>query len=348
MDTLDKLQRLLPGDVSEQIGAWRERLYEVRMRGGRPVQLRSDRGEWLSGVPIDAEAMNRALAALMDYSVYAKECELGQGYFTLEDGCRVGVCGRLIVEEGRVKGIGAVGSVCIRMAREVHGCAEPVIHALEDGAGGLRSTLILSRPGFGKTTLLREVARRLSEAGRNVCIADDRHELAACRRGVPTLDVGMRTDVMDECPKHIAIPYLLRAMSPQVIVCDEIGDTADARALTEAVRCGVAVICSAHAGSFEQLYQRRLLREAADVFTLGVRLDEKPGHISEIRTIGEEWHAFRVGAVRRGGLYTLRKRHGVRGAAQGEAVKPSDSWHSSAARAHDSNAGACGRRAGGL
>ena len=300
METLDRLRALLPEDVGRRLSG---DIYEVRLRAGRLIQLRGRAGNWVSDEAIDGTMLNRALASLTDHSLYAREEELAQGFFTLPDGCRVGVCGRLVFDGQRVTGMAGVGSLCIRISREARGCADGILPYIMEETGAVRSTLIVSGPGLGKTTLLRELARRLSVAGKSVCIADERHELAACREGVPTLDVGPLTDVMDGGPKALAIAHMLRAAAPEVIMADEIGGEGDAAALAEAVRCGVSVIASAHAGSFEQLLQRRALGDALEVFELGVLLGGTPGHIVEIR---EGWHAAVAGALRGGGLRAVR------------------------------------------
>ena len=344
MKTLDRLRDMLPEPASKKISQWESGLYEVRLRAGRPVQLRSIGGEWLSQQPVEPAQLSRWLAALMDHSLYAREDELCRGFFTMEDGCRVGVCGRLVYDGSGIAGLAAAGSICIRISREVRGCADALISQLTQTSGPVRSTLILSPPGMGKTTLLREAARRLSEDGWNVCVADERHELAACRNGVPTLDVGPRTDVMDGCPKRLCIPHMLRACAPQVIVSDEIGDAEDALTLSEAVRCGVSVLCSAHGESFERLFARRAFREMAGIFSLGVRLGGEPGRIVEIRDLREDGHAFCAGALHRGGLHALRKCHGPDRPAEGGDPESIGMWHSRAPRSNDANAGADGSR----
>ena len=304
MDTLQRLEMLLPDEAARAMAARREVLREVRLRAGRPVQLVLMEGQWLSRSVIDGALLNRVLAQLADFSLYAREEELRQGFFTLEDGCRVGVCGRLVFDGGAVTGLSAAGSLCIRVSREVRGCAEVLLpYILRDGR--ILSALILSPPGLGKTTLLRELARRLSDGGHCVCVADERHELAACKNGVPTLDVGLRTDVMDGGPKALAMGHMLRACAPEVIVTDEIGGEGDARAIAEAARCGVSVICSAHGDGFGALARRRALRTVMDtgVFSLGVLLGRPPGTIQEIRLFdGEGGHAVDAGGERCGGL----------------------------------------------
>ena len=288
MRTLERLEALLPPAVGTRLRGAGEALTEVRLRANRPVQLRTFRGDELLEDVISPEALSRVLAALMDYSVYAREDELGQGFFTMADGCRVGVCGRAIALNGRVTGMGGIGSACVRISREVRGCADALVDAmLAENGGAPASTLILSAPGMGKTTCLREVARRLSDGGFCVGVSDERHEIAACVNGVPTLDVGSRTDVMDGCPKHIAIPQLMRACAPGVIVADEIGGASNAEALADAVRCGAAVVASAHAGSIDDAFERPSLREAMSggTFKLAVLLSGKPGRVSEIRKL---------------------------------------------------------------
>ena len=342
MESIARLRELLPAEAGEALAARAEDVRELRLRAGRPVQLRCASGEWLSRAPLKADELDRILDALMDYSRYAREAELREGFFTLSDGCRVGVCGRLVWDGERVTGMAEAGSLCLRFARAVPGCADVVWPRLLDRDGLPFSTLILSPPGLGKTTLLRELARRLSEEGRNVCIADERHELAACHRGVPTLDVGPRTDVMDGCPKAAAIPRMLRAAAPEVIIADEIGGAADAAALAEAVRCGVRVIASAHAGGFRQLYRREGLAGLDGVFELGALLGGAPGHIAEIRKIGEEWHAFRTGNLRGGGVRAVRKRPVRLRPAQGGDAGGADRGNKGAADADAQAAGAGG------
>ena len=308
METLDRLRALLPGEIAERLERHRVNLREVRLRAGRPVQLIYGEDEWLSGAVLDQQMLIHTLSALMDYSLYAREEELRQGFFTMTDGCRVGVCGRMVFDGDRVSGLTAVGSVCIRISREVQGCGEAVLNFLRKG---LRSVLVLSPPGMGKTTLLRELARRLSNEGHNVCVADERHELAACVGGQPTMDLGLRTDVMDGGPKRAAIRHMLRASAPEIIVTDEIGDEGDAGAVAEAARCGVCVITSAHAAGFDGLMARKDLKSVVDtgVFELGVLLGPHPGQIASIRNYipGEGWHEVGAGALCGGGVSDLRE-----------------------------------------
>ncbi len=261
---------------------------EVRIAAGRPVCVRTVGGDlWPDaagrpGPPERAlvatpEDIDRTVQLVTRGSVYAWEEELGRGFCTLPGGHRVGLAGRIRWGNGAVAGQKDFGSVNLRVARAVLGCAAGVLRSVV-GPGGVRSTLVYGAPGSGKTTLLRDLARLLStgEAGRGwrVVIADERSELAAAVGGEPQFDVGPRTDVLDGAPKHVALPMLIRSMGPEVAICDEIGGPLDASALEEAARSGVAVIASAHAGSLEDLAARPSLALAlrSGAFAVGVGL----------------------------------------------------------------------------
>lgn len=273
----------LPKPLADEILKERAALRELRLRAERPAQLAGQNLNRFFGAPIHADELRSICLTMMEHSYYAREEELTQGYFTLRDGCRAGVCGAFSVRDGRVTALRAVGSLCIRIAREVRGCALQVVERLVSPCG-VESALIVSAPGFGKTTILRDATRLLSERGFSVGVADERHELAACRNGVPTLDIGPRTDVADGCPRTQALELLLRSMSPQVLATDEIGNAADVQAVSRALCRGTAVLATAHAGSLDELEQgvlQPLLN--GNGFRLAFLLGESPGKILEIR-----------------------------------------------------------------
>ncbi len=283
METMDRLKALLPGQAALEIESHRVELREVRLRRGYPVQLVFGNEDMLVGERLSMAALEHILAALMDFSVYSHESELCQGYFTLADGSRAGVCGRMTFRENEAAAMIDIRSLCIRIARQVRGCARALMPVLLSG-DPLQSLLIISPPGRGKTTLLRDVARQLSERGFNVAVSDERHEIGACL-SLAEPDLGPRTDILSGCPKRTAIGLLLRAMAPDVIVTDEIGDVRDAQALADASRCGVAVIATAHAAGIMELGRRPGLRSALEtgVFQYVVLLGDPPGTIKDIR-----------------------------------------------------------------
>ena len=259
-------------------------LRKIRLRTGAPVQLIGERGEWLSRTVTDAAWIGRAADALAAHSLYARDEELRQGYLPLADGSRAGVCGRFTAEDGQAARMTAIRSVCVRVAHARPGCADGCMPFLY-GAGRPLSVLILSAPGMGKTTLLRDVVRQFSRGtvcGRGVCaaVADERRELA----GGGALDVGPRTDVMEGCPKAAAIGMLVRAMAPDVIATDELGGAAEAAAVMEAARCGVALAATAHARGIGQARERGALRRLLNegVFERIIVLDGGVGRVDGI------------------------------------------------------------------
>ncbi len=260
---------------------------ELRIRENRPMEL-SGAGQFgfihpngqvvdnptLAYKPTREECM-RLIELLTNHSLYALEEELRRGFITVRGGHRVGLAGRTVLEQGRVKQIRDVGGVNIRLAREVIGCAEPLWKRLADPLTGLLPhMLLLSSPQTGKTTVIRDLARLISSGSprtrtpaKKVGIIDERSEIAACYRGVPLFDVGPRTDVLDGCPKAEGLMMMIRSLSPEVVVVDEIGGPEDAQALEEAVRAGVRIVATAHAGSIEEALARPALQR---IFRTGV------------------------------------------------------------------------------
>ena len=205
---------------------------------------------------VGADGMKRLMESLTRGRMHALgEC-VRQGYVPLAGGMRAGLSGRAIVQGGEVAGLDDISGVCIRVARDVEGAAAGVIGRIMRGDRA-RSTLILSAPGLGKTTLLRDAARHMIRAGLNVAVADERGELAG-----PGMDMLPDADVMSMTRKADAINMLIRTMRPDVIVTDELGAEGDARAAADAVRCGTAILASAHARTIAHASARRELGEA--------------------------------------------------------------------------------------
>ncbi len=269
-----KLAWMLPEPVRSVLfasGISEKELREIRLRIGRGLILETAAGEVLldaAGRKVVSEKeayrvtegdVKTALELLTGYSVYAFEEELRQGYFTVEGGHRIGVAGRAVTENGRVLRLGSISFLNFRVAHECKGCSEVLFRRLY-GDGRYYHTLLFAPAGCGKTTFLRDLIRLLSNAGLRVGVADERSELAASHYGIPQHDLGLRTDVMDGCPKAEAMSMLLRSMTPQILVADEIGMEADVFAIRAAAGSGCKVVASAHGGSFEELIRNPVLR----------------------------------------------------------------------------------------
>lgn len=280
---VEEIAAFLPPELAKAVRVHERTLTELRLRAERPAMLALAGGEDFSvGDPMPVSQIRKIALSMMEHSYYAQEEELNQGFFTMRGGCRVGVGGAYGMRNGECV-LCAVGSLCVRISREVLGCGVELAKAISEG-GILRSAVILSRPGMGKTTLLRDVARILSGTGYSVGIADERRELAACRDGVPTLDVGPRTDVADGCLKAMGMERLIRSMAPRIIVTDEIGTREDMLAVREAARRGVAMLTTAHAGGLDAL-DHGMLRELVQdgCFDAAFWLDGAPGRIAGAR-----------------------------------------------------------------
>jgi len=184
----------------------------------------------------------------------------------------------VVMKEGAAANLRHLTSAALRIGRECPGIGEALLPQLTEG-GGFHNTLLLSPPGGGKTTLLRDLVRLLSGGGWRVALVDERGEVAVCHQGLPQMDVGPRTDVLDGCPKAIGIPMVLRAMNPQIIAVDEITLREDIRAMTMAAGCGVGLLATVHAGSVEELKERPLYRELLEhrVFRLAVCIQKTDG-----------------------------------------------------------------------
>ena len=267
-------------------------LEEIRLRITRPLVVKTGAGyhcldERGRTVP-QAEAYHvlpedvaGTVQILTNNSWYAWEEEIRRGYLTVPGGHRVGICGRAVLDGERVKSVRNVSSLSIRIAQAVPGAADSLMSRVcPGGRGGVLSTLIISPPGCGKTTLLRDLARQISGAGFQVVIIDERSEIAACYQGIPQLDVGPHTDVLDGYPKTAGVAVAVRALSPQVVVTDEIGHPDDGSALAELARSGVKVLASCHGESLNQVRARRWAAESLGVFQLAVVLSGRNGPVT--------------------------------------------------------------------
>ncbi len=274
---MEEIIRIFPQRLQEfcrQAFERPDRPEELRIRIGQPLQLLNGAEElFWSGKRFQKERedtyratgedMQEILSAMSRYSLYAFEEELRGGFLTIQGGHRVGVAGKAVCQGGEIRTLRQISFLNIRIAGEQKGCADGVLPHLWNREQ-IFNTLIVSPPGVGKTTLLRDCIRQISDGnethpGKRVGIVDERSELAACFLGRPQRDVGVRTDVLDCCPKSQGMLLLIRAMSPQVIGVDELGGAKDYEAVEYVLHCGCRILGTIHAGSFEEMERKPYL-----------------------------------------------------------------------------------------
>lgn len=273
MEDYGDIINLLPDSIKKQaarIISGISKLQEIRLRVNEYAAVICDNREYFldenGSERIKESDVKECFKKVSEYSAYAYEEELRNGYITIRGGHRVGVAGKAIVSDGHIKNIRYVSFINIRVARQVKGCSDRIAKYIlsEDK---IHNTLIISPPGGGKTTLLRDIIRRISSGdgcikGVNVGVVDERSEICACYRGVPQNDVGIRTDVLDACPKAEGIVRMIRSMSPAVIAADEIGTKEDMAAIGYAMVSGCGVIATIHGCGMEDISNNRLVNEA--------------------------------------------------------------------------------------
>lgn len=243
---------------------------EIRLRVGKPMVLIKNMKEYYIGENsiitgncdkafiINEKEIKETMEYISNYSMYAFEEEIRNGFITIEGGHRVGICGRAVIEGGKIKTIKNISFINIRIAHEVKNCSERVMKYIYEDSGRINNSLIISPPLYGKTTFLRDIIRNISDGwdgyiGQNVAVSDERSEIAASYLGKPQNDVGKRTDVMDGMPKKYGIMMLIRTMSPKVVAVDEIGTKEDIDSISYGINCGCRFVATIHGDSIEEI-----------------------------------------------------------------------------------------------
>lgn len=250
---------------------------EFRLRAGRPMTVLLAEEELSMDLEVEPEDLETLCDIATEFSRYAAIETLREGYLSVRGGFRVGLCGTAVMKDHMNTNLKNLSSATVRIAREQIGIADALVPKLFRNEE-LQSALILSPPGGGKTTLLRDLVRCLSERGQRISLIDERGEVAVMYHGIPQFDVGAHTDVLDACPKALGIPMVLRAMNPQVIAVDEITVREDLQAVSLAAGCGVRLLATIHASTPAELQEKPLYRQLleAQVFHLAICIHRTP------------------------------------------------------------------------
>ena len=275
MSDLRAVTRVLSRDICYNINE--NTLEEIRIRVDRPVILKYPEGkeDILDHVITQNEILN-ILQSLCNNSIYSYQSQICDGYITLQGGHRVGITGNVAMKDGKITNVNYVSSLNFRIAREIIGASDEILKEVITRINSqnnlknsnsdtsnleINNTLIVSKPGCGKTTVLRDLVRNISNKGFTVSLIDERGEIASMYKGIPQNDIGLRTDVMDNVTKSLGMKIAVRTMAPQVIVADEIGTEGDLEAINYGICSGVKGIFTAHGSDISELRQNENLNK---------------------------------------------------------------------------------------
>lgn len=320
MNTKDELLKILSLKLRTIMGKLVldfDKLQEIRLRMNAPLLvIYANREAFISedaklvdnpskAVLVTKNEIRETMEYISNYSLYAFEDEIKQGFITINGGHRIGIAGKTIMEDDAIKGMKHISFINIRLAHQVKGCADPVLpYLINKLAAGIYHTLIISPPRCGKTTLLRDIIRQLSDGspyhdGMSVGVVDERSEIGACYMGTPQNELGIRTDILDCCPKAKGMMMLIRSMSPQVIAVDEIGSKEDLDAIDYVIGCGCKLIATVHGSSIEDIKNKPTLSELVKK-----KLFERYIILSNVKGIGHLEEIYDMEGKR---LYTIAK-----------------------------------------
>lgn len=240
-----------------------ETLEEIRIRVSKPIILKLANKEIIVEYIVTTQDILEIVEKITENSMYSYQQQICSGYITLKGGHRVGISGNVVMEENKVINVNYIYSLNFRIARQIIGVAEKVVNEVMKN-DEISNTLIISKPGAGKTTILRDLIRIISKT-KTVGVVDERGEIAAMYKNEPQNDLGIKVDILSNISKNLGIKMLVRSMSPDVIVADEIGTKEDIEAIKYAVTSGVKGIFTAHANNIEDIKKSPILKELLDL-----------------------------------------------------------------------------------
>ena len=275
----EEIAKLFPAHIRQALLAAHfdmDQVYEIRLRVNAPLIVIYQGQEYFltregefsreesQGCFVRAEDLKETMEYVSSYSMYAFEEEIRQGFITIQGGHRVGIAGKTVLEGDRIKSVKYISYINLRLSHQIKGCASPILPYIIKN-GRICHTLIISPPRCGKTTLLRDLIRQVSSGssympGVSVGVVDERSEIGGSYQGIPQNDLGIRTDVLDCCPKAEGMMMLIRSMSPEVVAVDELGDYEDIHAIESVIHCGCKLFATVHGSSIEDIKRKPLMQ----------------------------------------------------------------------------------------
>ena len=305
--TYNEILRYFPRRISNKLEEYLKQtnyiIEEIRLRAERPIIIKHSKGEDILKTTVSVNEILETLQHICDNSIYAYQNQICNGFVTIRGGHRIGISGSVVQTNGKISNINYISNLNFRIARQIIGASNEILkYIINIEENSIYNTLIASPPGAGKTTILRDVVRRLSDGieqinfkGKTISLVDERGEIAAVYKGVPQNDIGIRTDVMDNVEKSVGMKLLIRSMSPEIIVADEIGKDEDVEAISYAVCSGIKGIFTAHGGSLKELKLNPSISKIMDkhIFDRIIFLDKnikgKVGKVYALDKINEEY-----------------------------------------------------------
>lgn len=281
----------------------KEEIQEIRLRINEPIMLMSKTGGYFinkhskreenisQAYIINKLEIEEIFKIMCEYSIHSYEPEILQGYITIQGGHRVGFCGTAVKNESsKLINIKNISSINIRIAREKRGIGQEVVETILAERTKIEGILIIGPPSSGKTTLLRDITRIISEGingvRQSISVIDERGEIAAVSGGIKNNNLGNGCDIYDGYPKAEAIKIAIRTMGPSIIVCDELGSKVEIDSVKESINSGVELISTVHGSSLQEVKNKDHVRELIGTggFKWAVELYDR-SRVGEIKSI---------------------------------------------------------------